>query len=110
VIIVGAGPVGLLVALRMAMLDVPVTILEMDAALNTSPRAAYYSRPAAVELKKAGVIDECREEGLMVGSVRWQTLDGRTITGMPSRDMDDEDRAVCVDQHRLGVIICKHPG
>ncbi|EJU01099.1 FAD/NADP-binding domain-containing protein [Dacryopinax primogenitus] len=108
VIIVGAGPVGLLVALRMAMLHVPVTILEQEAALNTSPRAAYYSRPAVVELKKAGLIDECREEGLMVGSVRWQTLDGRTITGLPNRDLGDDDRAVCIDQHRLGLIICKH--
>ncbi|KZP00873.1 FAD/NAD(P)-binding domain-containing protein [Calocera viscosa TUFC12733] len=107
IIIVGAGPVGLLVALRMAMLNVPVTILEMDGELNKSPRAAYYSRPAVIELRKAGVIDECRAEG--VTGVRWQTLDGRTIAGMPRRDpVDADDRVVCIDQHGLGVIILRH--
>jgi 2-polyprenyl-6-methoxyphenol hydroxylase-like FAD-dependent oxidoreductase len=42
VIVVGAGPVGFLSALGLARAGVPVTVIEAQAGINDSPRAAVY--------------------------------------------------------------------
>jgi 2-polyprenyl-6-methoxyphenol hydroxylase-like FAD-dependent oxidoreductase len=42
VVVVGAGPVGFLGALGLARAGVPVTVIEAEAGINDSPRAAVY--------------------------------------------------------------------
>lgn len=46
VIVVGAGPVGLLKALLLARKDIPVEILEAQTKVNDSPRGLTYRLPA----------------------------------------------------------------
>lgn len=46
VIVVGAGPVGLLTALLLAQREIPVDILEASPEVNTSPRGLAYGAPA----------------------------------------------------------------
>jgi 2-polyprenyl-6-methoxyphenol hydroxylase-like FAD-dependent oxidoreductase len=43
VLIIGAGPVGLFLALKLAHKGIRVKVLEADASINTSPRAATYT-------------------------------------------------------------------
>lgn len=46
VIIVGAGPVGLLLAYMLAQQNVEVVVLESDKELNKQPRGIAYGPPA----------------------------------------------------------------
>jgi 2-polyprenyl-6-methoxyphenol hydroxylase-like FAD-dependent oxidoreductase len=58
VLIVGAGPVGLLAALGLAQAGVSVTVIEAEAQLNDSPRAAVYFATSLIALEELGILDD----------------------------------------------------
>ncbi|WP_163068688.1 FAD-dependent oxidoreductase, partial [Acinetobacter baumannii] len=49
ILIVGAGPSGLLLALMLGKKGIPVRLLEAAASLDNRPRATHYSPPAVYE-------------------------------------------------------------
>ena len=61
VIVVGAGPMGLMVALRLANESIPVTVLETLLEIAISPHAAVYQLVAARELERADVLEDLRK-------------------------------------------------
>jgi len=75
VIIIGAGPTGLLVALGLGRLGVRVTVIESDKTVNTSPRALTYMPVVLEALNDFGVLEEARKVGHECGRVRWQFQD-----------------------------------
>jgi 2-polyprenyl-6-methoxyphenol hydroxylase-like FAD-dependent oxidoreductase len=64
VLIVGAGPVGLLSALALAQKGVEVIVVEADSRLNDSPRAAIYFPSTLKAMHELGVLDDLEERGL----------------------------------------------
>ncbi len=66
VIVVGAGPVGLLSALGLARLGARVTVLEREPDLNASPRAAVYHWCVLEVLDKLGVRQDAEAAGILV--------------------------------------------
>src|SRR5690606_24960178 len=59
VVIVGAGPVGFILALGLARQGVDVTLIDGEKGIVNSPRAAIY-HPVTLELlDRLGVIDDC---------------------------------------------------
>jgi len=58
VIIVGAGPVGLLTALGLVQAGASVTVLEAEGELNDSPRAAVYFATSLIALAELGILDD----------------------------------------------------
>jgi len=64
VVVVGAGPVGLLAALGLARQGIGVTVLDSEAEVVRSPRAAVYFHTTISILKKLGLSDEAHEIGL----------------------------------------------
>ena len=75
VIIIGAGPTGLLVALGLGRLGVRVTVIESDKTVNTSPRALTYMPVVLEALNDFGILEEARKVGHECGRVRWQFQD-----------------------------------
>ncbi len=73
VIVAGAGPVGLLTALALASRDVPVLVLEAEAALTHDLRAGTFHPPTLEMLAPYGVTDEMHRTGIKVP--RWQHRD-----------------------------------
>ncbi|HUN26491.1 MAG TPA: FAD-dependent monooxygenase [Steroidobacteraceae bacterium] len=63
VLIVGAGPVGLLSALALVQKGVGVTVIEADARLNDSPRAAIYFPSTLCALQELGVLEDLERRG-----------------------------------------------
>jgi len=73
VIIVGAGPVGLTLALALAQQDIPVLVLEAEPALAHDLRAGSFHPPTLDMLAPLGVTEEMLARGYKVR--RWQFRD-----------------------------------
>jgi 2-polyprenyl-6-methoxyphenol hydroxylase-like FAD-dependent oxidoreductase len=66
VLIVGAGPVGLLTAVALAQSGVDVMVVEAEAQLNDSPRAAVYFSVGLVALRELGLLPDLEAQSLKV--------------------------------------------
>jgi 3-(3-hydroxy-phenyl)propionate hydroxylase len=73
VVIVGAGPVGLLCALQLARKGIPVTVIEAESNLTIDLRAGTFHPPTLEMLAPIGVTDAMMEIGIRVP--RWQSRD-----------------------------------
>lgn len=60
VLVVGAGPVGLILALRLALADIHVTVIEAQHELDDAPKAMAHLPAAFPEFKKAGIFDDLK--------------------------------------------------
>ncbi|KAL0256246.1 hypothetical protein SLS55_008638 [Diplodia seriata] len=58
VLVVGAGPVGLLLALRLARANVAVTVIEAQKELDNAPKAMAHLPAAFPDFQKAGIFDD----------------------------------------------------
>ncbi|KIW35955.1 uncharacterized protein PV06_11724, partial [Exophiala oligosperma] len=63
VIVVGAGPVGLLLALKLAQAGIDVLILEAEKQVLQSPRATTYMPIVLTELEKVGLFEDIEKAG-----------------------------------------------
>jgi 3-(3-hydroxy-phenyl)propionate hydroxylase len=75
VIVAGAGPVGLTVALSLASQGVPVRVIESEAALTEDHRAGSFHPPTLEMLAPFGVTEAMQRIGIRVP--RWQIRDRR---------------------------------
>ena len=73
IIIIGAGPTGLTSALALGLANIPVIVLEAEAALTRDLRAGAYHPPTQEILARLGVIDKMHETGYVVP--HWQIRD-----------------------------------
>ena len=73
VIVVGAGPVGLVTALALAQQEIPVLVLEAEASLFKDLRAGSFHPPSLEALEPLGVTQKLLELGIVVP--RWQFRD-----------------------------------
>ncbi|KAK3072639.1 hypothetical protein LTR53_006454 [Teratosphaeriaceae sp. CCFEE 6253] len=108
VVIVGAGPSGLLLALLLAKQGIKVTVLEKAAAYDQQPRASFYSLPAIHELKRAGVYDEVSARAFHANGVSWRYIDGTRIASIRSDDAPPEAKMVSLPLDELIPLIAKH--
>ena len=72
-VIIGGGPTGYATALFLTARDVPVTLIERDAAPYSDPRAATFHPPTLELLAPSGVTDELHRCGIIAR--RWQFRD-----------------------------------
>jgi len=75
VLIVGAGPVGLVAATALADAGIPVTVIENDPDLAIDLRASTFHPPTLDMLERFGVTDTLIEQGLICP--HWQFRDRR---------------------------------
>ena len=73
VIVIGAGPVGLLCALELARRQVPVTVLESEPGTTLDLRAGTFHPPTLEMLQPEGVADAMLQTGIKVR--HWQSRD-----------------------------------
>jgi 2-polyprenyl-6-methoxyphenol hydroxylase-like FAD-dependent oxidoreductase len=109
VVVVGAGPSGILLSILLAKHGIKVDLLEATETIDEQPRAAHYAPPAVYELRRAGVIDEVIERGFKPASGCWRKANGEVIVGMRFDAIpDDPERMVVLPLDRLGKLMYAH--
>lgn len=110
VLIVGAGPVGLMTALRLAQANIQVTCLEAEVSMVRSPRAMVYHPVVTKEFKRLGILADVRERGSRSESVCWKV--SKTDEIIAKLEMGAEDVAgresLVIGQDDLSDIILEH--
>ncbi|KAF3936960.1 hypothetical protein ABW19_dt0208069 [Dactylella cylindrospora] len=110
VIVVGAGPAGLLLALRLAQAHIKVEVFEATPAPSDQPRATHYGPPAVYELRRAGVLAEMRKEPdcFRMNKMCWRKLDGTYLSGFDTNDLGDyEDRTTVLALNKVVRVLGK---
>ncbi|NWF63520.1 MAG: FAD-dependent monooxygenase [Chloroflexi bacterium] len=80
ILIAGAGPVGLSLALALARKGIPAEVFEMDAELNTQIRASTFHPKTLEMFKEWGVVDEIIQHGYKVNRLQyWERAPRRLI-------------------------------
>lgn len=120
IIIVGAGPSGLLLALLLSKHGIPVTVVEMSHELDQQPRAAHYGPAATPDLKRAGVLDKIKSQGMTLDTMCWRRADDHGyIAGFNAEVISNVDgndfRTVCLplqdlDKLMLDLFVEKYNG
>jgi 3-(3-hydroxy-phenyl)propionate hydroxylase len=108
VIVAGAGPVGLLIALALARRDVPVLVLESEPDLTIDLRAGTYHPPSLEMMAPYGITDEMLKTAIRVP--RWQIRDKREGVVVEwdvslIKDLTPYPYRLHLEQHRLTPII-----
>src|SRR5690349_7513242 len=96
VVVIGAGPVGLCLALRLAQQDLPVTVVEAlgdDNFLEQVPRAGT-NHPATLELFDAiGLYERLEPRGIVAPLFHyWDRHEGRLIAEFDHAHLRDDTR------------------
>ncbi len=115
VLIAGAGPVGLLTALVLAQAGIDVLVVEAEADLNDSPRAAVYFPTTLVVLQALGLLEDLEARSLKVRTfgfhapafdfhpvLSMQCLSGITFDYQLHVGQDAVARAALVHSERCG--------
>ncbi|KAL3484344.1 hypothetical protein BJX62DRAFT_248526 [Aspergillus germanicus] len=108
VLVVGAGPSGLLLALMLGKQGIPVQLLEAADSLDDRPRATHYSPPAVYELQRAGVVDDMKAEGGFIpNGACWRKLSGEFLAGVraPGSTEPNPTPMICLPLNKLCLVL-----
>ncbi len=111
VIVAGAGPVGLLTALKLARAGVPVTILETLPHIGQWPRAVVYHPPTVAALDALGLLADMQAVGVTKKDYQWRSVDGDILLKLDMGVLDGKTPYpynLHLGQHQLAEIVLQH--
>ncbi|KAM0081920.1 hypothetical protein ACKRZS_005891 [Fusarium odoratissimum] len=111
IIIVGAGPSGLLLALLLAQKNIPSVVLEAWPHLDTRLRATQYGVPATRVFRRAGILDDIRKASIAkFPSICWRRVsDHQKLISLDlSLVEDDPDRMTILPLGEIIQILYRH--
>jgi 3-(3-hydroxy-phenyl)propionate hydroxylase len=105
IIIAGAGPVGVIAALALAQRDFAVTLLEAEAVVDNSPRAATTHSSTLEMIDSVGLVERFTKEGLVARYFDfWDQPTRSPIARFDHEMLKDETKfpyVVQTEQHKL---------
>ncbi|HEY0104852.1 MAG TPA: FAD-dependent oxidoreductase, partial [Rhizomicrobium sp.] len=112
VIVAGAGPVGFLTALGLARRGIRVTLLEAEAGINASPRAAIYFPTTLEIIDRLGLLEDAEAIGLPSTRFSMRFLDSGEIIRSDLRNTlppdSPYDHNLHLGQHILAELVSQH--
>jgi len=110
VIVVGAGPVGLLTALGLGRAGVDVLVIEAYHELLPTTRAMVYMPVILPVLKELEILNAVTEHAFLnKEGVKWRNLDGEVLAHLPlgSNDSSEFGGVLLIGQYRMNELILK---
>src|SRR5215467_4375125 len=105
ILVAGGGPVGCIAALALARQGIPVHVLEAEARVDDSPRAATTHAATLEMLAELGLVDEVIRRGLIEPKFRiWDRASREIIAEFDFGVLKDDTRfpyVVQCEQHKL---------
>ncbi|KAG5989480.1 hypothetical protein E4U43_004491 [Claviceps pusilla] len=111
VLIVGAGPAGLLLAILLARNNIPSTVVETWDRVDERLRATQYGVPATRVFRQAGILDDIRAESTTnFPTICWRSVrTGERLTGIDlSVIKEDPDRMAILPLNKMLHIMLRH--
>jgi 4-nitrocatechol/4-nitrophenol 4-monooxygenase len=79
VVVAGAGPVGLVAALKLARAGIRVVVVDAEPDIIEAPRAVVYHSPTVEALDRLGLLEDLRAVGVVKHDYMWRTMEGRVL-------------------------------
>lgn len=92
VVIAGAGPVGMVAALKLAKAGIAVRVYEMGDDLSTDSKASTFHIPSLELLETLGIVEEMLEQGLQVPLFQQRDRKGGVIAQLDLSLLADETK------------------
>jgi 2-polyprenyl-6-methoxyphenol hydroxylase-like FAD-dependent oxidoreductase len=111
VIVAGAGPVGLLTALKLARAGVRVTVVEALPHIGQWPRALVYHPPTVAALDQLGLLEDMKAVGVTKKDYQWRAVDGDILCKLDMSSIEDKTPYAYnlhLGQHQLAAIVMAH--
>ena len=80
VLVVGAGPVGLVTALQLARAGIPVRVVEAEAMVGTAPRATVYHSPVVERLDRLGLLPDLKQIGVTKRAYHYWNIEHEPVS------------------------------
>jgi 2-polyprenyl-6-methoxyphenol hydroxylase-like FAD-dependent oxidoreductase len=112
VIVAGAGPVGLVAALKLAREGVPILVVDAESEIVRLPRAVVYHSVTVEELDRMGLLDDLKAVGIVKQDYQFRTVTGDILCKPHMSVLRPDDTAypfnLHLAQHELAGIILRH--
>ncbi|MFN3349531.1 FAD-dependent oxidoreductase [Pseudorhodoplanes sp.] len=99
VVVAGAGPVGLVAALKIARAGIPVQVLDCEPDIIPWPRAVVYHAPTVEMLDRLGLLDELKVAGILKQDYQFRTVDGDILAAPHMSVLTPQDTAYPFNLH-----------
>lgn len=106
-LIVGAGPAGLIIALLLAQKGIRSTVLEKSDDIDRNPRASFYSSPVIYELRRAGLMEDIMKDAFVPDGVSWR-LNGEEVCNLPAENPPGAETIISLPLDELLPLIANH--
>lgn len=112
VVVAGAGPVGLVVALKLARAGIRVVVVDGEPEIIRAPRAIVYHCPTVEALDRLGLLEDLRAVGVIKQDYMWRTIDGEVLCRLDMSVLRPGDTRypfnLHLGQQQLASIILRH--
>lgn len=112
VVVAGAGPVGLVAALKLARAGIPVQVFDCEPDVIRLPRAVVYHAPTVEMLDRLGLLDELKAAGILKQDYQFRTVDGEILAAPHMSVLTPGDTAypfnLHMPQHELARAILRN--